>query len=178
MNSPPKEASCTFTPARRASDSCVFQFQASRAGAGRLRVLGSVVLGTLAMLSSTSAATVELRPRITTQPRSVAALEGEVAVLYVRACGAGKLTFQWLRDQAPLPKADEPVLRLDSLSASQAGNYQLVVSSPYGKVTSDVARVTLAAEAGFTPAVFSCNAVGYINHTLQPGFSLLINQFA
>jgi len=178
MNSRPKEDRCTFTPARRASDSCVFQFQPSRAGVGRLRVLCSVALGMLAMFSSTSAAPLEFRPKITTQPRNVAALEGEAAVLYVRACGAGKLTFQWLRDQVPLPKADEPVLRLDSLSASQAGNYQLVVSSPYGKVTSDVARVTLAAEAGFTPAVFSCNAVGYINHTLQPGFSLLINQFA
>jgi len=112
------------------------------------------------------------------QPRSAAALKGGEATLFVRAFGAGKLTFQWLHDGVPLPKADEPVLRLDSLSDGQAGDYRLVVSSPYGNATSDVARVTIAeGEAAFTPAVFSCNAVGYINSTLAPGFSLFVNQF-
>lgn len=119
-------------------------------------------------------------PKITTQPRSVSASAGRETVLFVRAYGAGQLKFQWLYEGVPLAGADEPVLRLASTSAGQAGAYQLVVSNPYGNATSGVARVTVESDngAGFTPAgFFSCNAVGYVNLTLQPGFTLVVNTF-
>jgi len=140
-----------------------------------------MVLGALAAFISASAAGLELLPKITTQPRIVSASAGRETVLFVRAYGAGQIKFQWLRDGEALTGADEPVLRLSSISAGQAGAYQMVVSSPYGKATSEVARVTVESDngAGFTPAgVVSCNAVGYVNLATAPGLTLVINQLS
>jgi hypothetical protein len=123
------------------------------------RLSAMFVLAVVA-LSAVGASGYDKLPKITAQPQGVTRPPGGEAVLFARAYGAGELAFQWLRNEVPLPKANEPVLRLTSLSAAQAGDYRVTVANSYGRATSEVARVSVdAAEAGaWLPAVVSCNA--------------------
>ena len=104
MNSHSRECSLALTAIRHGNELAVWCLMATAA---------------LAACLSATGADLEKRPQITTQPQSVSALAGRKAVLFARAYGAGKLTFQWMRDGVALPKGDEPVLRLDSLSAAR-----------------------------------------------------------
>jgi len=144
-------------------------------------VPGAAILSLLLAVPGFAGAPLEKPPVITSQPQSVSAPAGREAVLFVRGYGTGRLAFQWLRNGIPLEEANEPVLRLAALGSKQAGDYQVVLSNDYGRSTSEVARVTVAKQGGgaWTPAsVFSCNAVGYINLSMAPGFTLVVNQLA
>jgi hypothetical protein len=83
-------------------------------------------------------------PVITDQPQSVTAVEGGTANFAVAATGSAPLNFQWYFQGQPLGRDKEgPNLSLSNLQSSNAGNYQVRVSNPYGAVTSAVAVLTL-----------------------------------
>ena len=157
-------------------ETCPHPIARNGAARGRWRVLGLVVLWAGLTLPSGAGVGLGQPPTITTQPQSVSAPAGHEVVLFARAYGTGATTFQWLRGGVPLAGAGEPVLRFAPLATGHAGDYQVVVSNRHGRSTSAVARVTVPGDAGWSPAgVWSCNAVGYVNVALVPGFTLVVN---
>ncbi|HWI58759.1 MAG TPA: immunoglobulin domain-containing protein, partial [Bacillota bacterium] len=84
-------------------------------------------------------------PRINTQPVSRRAIPGETARLVASAVGALPLSYQWLKEGAPLPGATGAWLFLTNVQA--AAGYSLVASNALGMVTSRVAAVTLSPAA-------------------------------
>jgi hypothetical protein len=67
--------------------------------------------------------------------------------LKVTVAGTGPFTYQWQLNGVNLPNyvvSTLPTLNLDDVSVADAGAYQVIISSPYGSVTSAVAIVTVA----------------------------------
>lgn len=92
-------------------------------------------------------------PSFVSQPSSSAVFEGESVVLSATAVGTPPLSYRWQLngvDVSSLPNsdnyigADSNVLTILSVTAAEAGAYQLIVSNPYGSASSVVANVTLA----------------------------------
>jgi hypothetical protein len=83
-------------------------------------------------------------PEIVEQPLSTTLEVGQAAEIRVLADGVGPLSYQWFKDTALLPGETAAQLRFDPVVWSAAGNYQGVVSSPYGSTTSEVAVVTVS----------------------------------
>jgi hypothetical protein len=65
--------------------------------------------------------------------------------LNVTAMGLGPLSYQWSFAGTNLVGQTNYFLSLSDIQTEQQGNYQVVVSNPYGAVTSAVAQVTLLA---------------------------------
>jgi len=80
---------------------------------------------------------------ITTQPASVTInTEGKV-VFQVIATGSGVISYQWYRDGVPITGAVYSTYTLDPAQYIHAGSYWVVVSNPYGTVTSATAVLTV-----------------------------------
>ena len=79
-------------------------------------------------------------PRITQQPRDRAVPPGGTLVLEVRAVGVG-LSFQWKRNGQPVANGDAAVLNVESMTAALAGEYEVMVTSAMGQVSSRRALV-------------------------------------
>jgi hypothetical protein len=77
-----------------------------------------------------------LRPRIQTVVR------GTSLTVSPTVAGTGLMTFQWLFNGTALSGATNATLVLTDFQPSDAGNYQLVATSPYGCTTSSVAPLT------------------------------------
>ena len=82
-------------------------------------------------------------PTITTQPSALSIASGGNASFTVSAAGTAPLSYQWRRDNADLPGATSATLTLNSVQASNAGNYSVVVSNPAGSVTSASANLSV-----------------------------------
>ena len=81
-------------------------------------------------------------PSITTQPSSQNAVAGSPVTLSVAASGSG-LTYQWKKDGVDIAGATGASLIFTNASASDSGNYTVVVTGG-GSTTSDVARLAVA----------------------------------
>ncbi len=83
-------------------------------------------------------------PVILVQPAPVTVTEGATGVLRVRAGGTGPLAYQWRRDNQDVPGARHPELELAAAPlAASGGEFTCAVSSPYGRVISGGARLTV-----------------------------------
>jgi hypothetical protein len=87
-----------------------------------------------------------LPPGITQPPQNVDGLWGGSALLKVVAAGP-LLRYQWQFNGAALPGASAPALLLSNLTGSDAGSYAVVVSNPFGSVTSAPVALTVSALA-------------------------------
>ena len=84
------------------------------------------------------------QPTITQQPPANASARlGANVNLSVTAMGLNPLTYQWLLSGSNLPAQTNYFLSLNNIQPSQQGDYQVVVSNPYGTVTSTVAHVVV-----------------------------------
>lgn len=83
-------------------------------------------------------------PVIATQPSSTVVATGGSTTLSVVADGQDTLTFQWFFNGTPIAGATQSSYTLNNLSASQAGNYTVVITNSLGSVTSSVATVSVA----------------------------------
>lgn len=94
-----------------------------------------------------------IAPTITTEPATKTAGIGESVTFTVVAGGTAPLTYQWRKDQQPLAGANAASYTIASAQQTDSGNYDVVVSSPYGAVTSRVATLTvkLAQTITFNP---------------------------
>jgi hypothetical protein len=116
----------------------VLPFASLGAGdAGFYRLVASNASG-----SVTSAVAGVLLPVITSHPQGLVRYAGEPARL-AGAAGGASPTYQWLKDGAILPGVTSNVLSFSSLILSEAGEYALVASNPFGSATSAVAVITV-----------------------------------
>ncbi|MEN9574263.1 MAG: hypothetical protein RL514_2118 [Verrucomicrobiota bacterium] len=113
--------------------------QASQAG------LYSVIISNSggSTTSSNATLTVLLPPAIVVQPVSQTLPAGATLNLSVTATGSPTLTYQWRLNGTPIPGGTGPFLSLFNVQESAEGNYTVVVSNPYGTVTSQIAVVTV-----------------------------------
>lgn len=82
-------------------------------------------------------------PTITIQPRSRFVVQGKEVTLHVRAAGDPPLSYQWLHDGIMIAGATNSSLALVVQSASEAGEYQAVVTNKHGSTASENALITL-----------------------------------
>jgi hypothetical protein len=90
-------------------------------------------------------------PIISGQPQSLTNNVGSTAIFSVTASGSGPLTYQWrkngsaLSDGGNLSGATSSTLTLLSVSATDAGNYDVIVGG-FGSVTSAPASLTMVSQ--------------------------------
>jgi hypothetical protein len=95
-------------------------------------------------------------PSITTQPQSQSVRAGLNASFSVVAGGQTPLGYQWtlngtnLVNSAHIGGATGTTLTINNIGASDAGNYQVVVSNSHGMATSSNARLTVLFPAATT----------------------------
>ncbi len=90
-------------------------------------------------------------PRIVTPPSSQTAAAGASTTFTVTATGTAPLSYQWLKESAPLANGGQfsgvatASLKISSLAPANAGNYRVIVSNSAGSVTSVVAVLKVRA---------------------------------
>jgi hypothetical protein len=111
----------------------------SNAGNYRVRVFDAQN----SIFSAVAGLTVLMPPAITAEPGNVAvAYQGRVN-LSVTASGTPPLRYQWLQNGSPLTSGTNRVLNLVATNLAVLGTYRVIVSNPYGIVTSRVAQASL-----------------------------------
>lgn len=119
--------------------------------AGTYSVIVSNALGVV----SASATLTVIDPFISTQPASQKLNLGDFAQLQVEASGQAPLAYQWRKNGETLVGSTNSFLVFNSITLAEAGNYDVVVQSAFGVVTSSVARVAvnLSTVDTFTTAI-------------------------
>jgi hypothetical protein len=127
------------------------------------RTIGWLILGGALMLSAAHAATgyadsnittVDTRAvGITSQPQSQTINAGANATFTVVAAGVPSFRYQWQFNGQNLPNATNAALTLNSVTAANSGGYSVVVSNPYGSVSSATASLAVLTDGanGNTP---------------------------
>ena len=109
---------------------------------------GPYVSVTTNIYGATTSAVVNLTiigdPWITTQPQPLSVNCGASPTLTVGADGPKPLSYQWQFEDVPLAGATRSSLTLPGIIGNQAGNYNVVVTSPCGAITSASALLTIA----------------------------------
>ncbi|MFQ5806295.1 MAG: immunoglobulin domain-containing protein [Phycisphaerae bacterium] len=104
---------------------------------------GVLLIAVAALASATSVTARAGDPPVITQhPASQTACEGANVVFTVVATGED-LSYQWRKDDEPLDGATSDMLLLETVTVSDSGDYDVVVTNPYGSVTSDAATLTV-----------------------------------
>ncbi len=93
--------------------------------------------------SSNATLTVLVPPTIIVPPVSQTLTQGATLNLSVTATGSPTLTYQWRFKGAAIPGVVSANLSLFNVQESSEGDYTVVVSNPYGSVTSSIALVTV-----------------------------------
>src|SRR5262249_11783808 len=84
----------------------------------------------------------------------------------VTASGSAPLSYQWRFAGSPLLGATNATVTLNNVTGANAGSYDVVVTNPYGSVTSSVATLTVV---DTTLPVITLN--GQATMTLETGAS-------
>lgn len=82
-------------------------------------------------------------PTISSQPQSVTVCEGQSAVLSATINGT-KSSIKWKKNGVFIAGTEGPVLTIPNVTPSSAGNYEVVVTSPCGNVTSSTRTITVS----------------------------------
>jgi hypothetical protein len=82
------------------------------------------------------------RPSIIAQPQSQGVLVGSDVILSVTAVGATPLRYQWQLGGANLDGATDALLTLGNVQRAAGGDYTVIITNPYGSVTSQAASLT------------------------------------
>ena len=93
-------------------------------------------------------------PVIAQSPPSRAIISGGPLTLSVIAAGTGPLAYQWFKENLPLAGATGDVFTLARVTATDVGNYHVVVSNSAGSARSATAAVTLGSiEVSAAPVI-------------------------
>lgn len=87
-------------------------------------------------------------PTISSQPASLTVTVGSTASFSVTATGSGTLSYQWRKGGSAISGATSASYAIASVSASDAGSYDVVVSNSAGSVSSSAAVLTVNAATG------------------------------
>ena len=119
--------------------------------AGDYDVLVSNSAGSVSSAVATlSVSTTSGTPLITTEPASRSATTGTPVTFSVTATGSGTLAYQWRKDGTVISGATGSSLALASVSATDAGRYDVVVGNSAGSTTSAAAVLTVTASVSGT----------------------------
>ena len=107
-------------------------------------------------------------PSITNQPQSRTAKAGASTTFTTGVAGSSPLSYQWQKNATNLDGAASNAYTIPAVAAADAGDYRCIVTNAYGAVTSDVAVLTVdanAAVAGLYPVVDTGQTRCYNNTT-------------
>ncbi len=94
--------------------------------------------------SNQATLSVNLPPTITVQPRDKTVTAGQTAKFSVTATGTKTLTYQWLKNGAPISGAVQPSYTTPPTTAGDNGAlFSVIVTNPYGSATSSNALLTV-----------------------------------
>jgi hypothetical protein len=82
-------------------------------------------------------------PTITSQPANVSDAVGDTASFSVVAAAASNLSYQWKRDGVDITGAVVPVYSFTVAASDSGAKFSVVVSNPFGSVTSAEATLTV-----------------------------------
>jgi len=80
---------------------------------------------------------------ITVPPQNLVTNAGATVSFSVTATGTGQLSYQWRFNGQNIANATNATLTLNSVTAANSGGYSVVVSNPYGSVTSTTASLAV-----------------------------------
>ena len=89
-------------------------------------------------------------PVVTVQPQSQTVSPGQSVGFNVTAIGAGVLSYQWAINGLAIAGATNESYTVPNAQTGNAGNYQVVVSSAFGSITSAVATLTVVTTRALT----------------------------
>ena len=87
---------------------------------------------------------------ITTQPADVAVCAGDTTTLSVAATAQGTVTYQWVLNGTDIAGATDDTYMIANVSAANAGEYAVKITTGCGTVTSDNADVTVKEATAIT----------------------------
>jgi hypothetical protein len=106
---------------------------------------------------------------ITSQPQNQTIVIGQTATFSVASSGAPPISYQWRYNGADIAGETTPSLVLTNVSPTQAGNYSVIVSNPYGVAPSGNAALKVVPVFKWTNlwtvAPGSAPYLGTNNHT-------------
>ena len=110
------------------------------------------------MTSEFATLAVNIPPGIAVQPVAQTVEKGRSAVFTVEVKGTGPFSYQWQYDGIDIDGATSEELVIDSVDASNDGDYAVIVQSLYGAVASEVAglNVLLPLEIAVQPKGHPC----------------------
>lgn len=82
-------------------------------------------------------------PQITQQPVNATVIKGNSIVFSVTAVGDPSISYQWRYAKAAIAGAISPQFALTNVQVSQAGQYDCVVSNPFGIVVTNTVTLTV-----------------------------------
>ena len=113
------------------------------ADAGDYSVVVTNVVGSVTSADATL--TVNTAPAISTQPQSQTVTTGTPVTLTVVATGNPEPTYQWRKNGSSITGATSSALDLGSVTLTDEGNYDVLVTNSVDTVTSSVATVVVQA---------------------------------
>lgn len=106
-----------------------------------LRDDGSIFIGG-ASGSFTGIASFGSEPTIITEVANQTAAQGDSVTFSVTATGTGELTYQWYHDGSAISGATNASLNISSVTATDGGNYWVIVTGVFGEVRSATATLS------------------------------------
>ena len=103
------------------------------------RLVGDIANGGLAVGKET----VNVKPTITTQPKSQTVNVGSSVTFSVTATGTEPLSYQWKKNGSDISGATVSTYKISSVTTGDAGSYTVTVSNSAGSVTSSAATLTV-----------------------------------
>lgn len=111
--------------------------------AGKYSVVVTNAAGTATSREATLTVTAAIPISITFPPRAIAVFPGQSASFSVSYNGSSPLTFQWLKNGAPIAGATSSSFSISSVTLTDAGNFSVVLTNIAGPVTSSSALLTV-----------------------------------
>jgi len=113
-----------------------------------------IVVSDVAELKVSDGLAQPVAPSIVTQPVAVVVNAGNTATFAVGVSGSGPMSYQWLRNGAPIAGATSAFHSIAQAAPGDAGAYSVQVSSGASTVTSAAATMTVSAGGtGSAPAI-------------------------
>jgi pectinesterase len=84
-----------------------------------------------------------MAPLFLSQPEAVTIAAGEPVTLRVKVTAIPDATYQWLKNDAPIPGATGESYRIPGVQAGDAARYTVVVANAWGSVTSRTATLSV-----------------------------------
>jgi hypothetical protein len=106
-------------------------------------------------------------PLLATLPLSQTVAAGHVVNLISKAVGVGPLSYQWRHNGAAISGRTSPALTFDTIKASDAGSYDVIVSNGGGSVTSSPPAILTVINPVIDQWDFNSNLVANAGADLQ-----------